>query len=59
MKVALKHLLICHPGTLNCPSPPIRTEPDGFTEQRERRCKAGCAGMGTARGNLPLGPTRI
>lgn len=27
MKVALEHLLICHPGTLNCPSPPSGQSP--------------------------------
>lgn len=68
MKMALEHLLNCHLGTLNCPSPPVWTEPKGFTEQqellsvglcRERRCEVGCTGMGMARGNLALGLTRI
>lgn len=32
MKMALEHLLNCHPGTLSCPGPLVRTEPRGFLE---------------------------
>lgn len=32
MKMALEHLLNCHPGTLNCPSPLVWAEPRGFME---------------------------